>query len=268
MKRNIKDDFEKVYLRFQTAERDLSNLKDINKAELNSKDFIRICKYTASRSFRSNQYVFLSAGYNYEDILSLSKFYGACFLGYKDKSEAIDSKRYNYMMLYYIFQRLNRFLEWSIKKFKINEVSSFSDIEDPYILNDAAIYKNQSITIDGVRMWGIQESINLKDQVEILRDKLKITKNLKLKTGIKSNIKDLRGQILKENKERKDLTVKLKSKLLDNPSEYEDTLIYYACSKHTSVDIRKAARKYCDKLGIDYKEKLKDSFSNSADLHI
>lgn len=235
MKNNIRDNFEAVYLRFNQAQRDLKNVSD---DQLKTKEFIKICTYTSNTVFYRNRELLLSSGYDIDDIMSLSRTFGACYIGDQNKVKAYDERRYNLMMIAYIFQRLMRFVSWVDAKFEFKEISiinsSSEDFQEDY-------YTDYSTEVTPV----IAPEEQLQDLLEVFeetQDKTTRKKIGKLRSAIKADrTKTLRSFAGK------------KEDLISNIDKYATSLAYYACTKHSDFEIRKVAKKYCKKYNVDYK---------------
>lgn len=235
MKNNIRDNFEAVYLRFNQAQRDLKNVSD---DQLKSKEFIKIYTYTANTVFYRNRELLLSSGYDIEDVVSLAQTFGACYIGDQNKVKAYDERRYNLMMIAYIFQRLMRFVSWVNAKFEFKEISIIDSSNEDY---QEEHYTDHSADI-------IQE-VSPEEQLQDLLDTFEETqdKNTQKKiTQLRSSIKMNRTQSLRG-------FAKNKETLISNIDKYSTSLAYYACTKHSDFQIRKVAKKYCKKYNIDYK---------------
>jgi len=260
-KRNLKDEYEKIYLRWNQAKRDLVGVKS---EDLRNVDFVRVCKYTASKSFNNNRSFLLSNGFDYDDLLSMSKFFGACFLGYKDKSEAIDDRRYYYMMTASIFQRLNRFMGWTANKMESHEVYDKVDIEHLESADAQEHIASSPIKVDGVVMFGKEENKSLGVALFEITEELDIMlESNKGKTSKSKKLEAKKREIKREiriiNKKQKNMFSGLREKIKSNPGIYSKRLAYYAHTKHVSGDVRKAARVYCNKYGLDHEKIFNES---------
>jgi len=250
-------------MRFNEAKR---NLQQVDKEELKSDDFIKSCKYIANKVYHGNRNFFTLNGVGYDDIYSLSTFYGACYLGYKSKEDAYDNKRYYLMMISSVCQRLNRFTHWTAKKMQSCDVTDRLHLESVLEQESFAPFITENklgvIKIDGIKMWGEDEGKTLEEKLD---DSLSSLEDIELQPELENytvkskkarkQIKSIKKEIMTTKKEKNVLFRSLKKKLNASPDEYETQLIYYACTKHVSSDIRKVARRYCDKLGINYKQK-------------
>lgn len=235
MKNNIRDNFEAVYLRFNQAQRDLKNVSD---AQLKTKEFIQICTYTSNSVFYRNRELLLSSGYDIDDIMSLSRTFGACYIGDQNKVKAYDERRYNLMMIAYIFQRLMRFVSWVDAKFEFKEISIINNSTGDYHEEHYTDYDDDIIK-------GSSPEHQLEDLIESFEETQ--DKNTRKKIGkLRSTIKNDRTKSLKSFASKKET-------LVSNIDKYSTSLAYYACTKHSDFEIRKVAKKYCKKYNIDYK---------------
>jgi hypothetical protein len=235
MKNNIRDNFEAVYLRFNQAQRDLKN---VSSDQLKAKEFIKIYTYTANTVFYRNRELLLSSGYDIEDVMSLAQTFGACYIGDQNKVKAYDERRYNLMMIAYIFQRLMRFVSWVNAKFEFKEISIINSSSGDYYEEHYADYSSDIIPEASPE----EQLHDLLETFEETQDK-----NTRKKIGkLRSSIKSDRTQSLRSFASKKET-------LISNIDKYSTSLAFYACTKHSDFEIRKVAKKYCKKYNIDYK---------------
>lgn len=246
MKKNIKDDFEAVYLRSNIVKRDIANA---DPKILASSEFNKICAYMAGRCFVGNKSTLLSRGYDYPDILSISKVFGATYVGAKynhaDKSHKTDK---NFMMRY-IGHRLNKFVYWAVKKMKDDEV----------IDRKISLTNNQAINnVSSAAITERYDNLTLLDEINFMEEDLAEEKSSTRRHHLKNKLKNKRKLYIKNRSEQRNLTKILKEKLNANHGDLADTLAYYASTKSVSMDVRKVARRYCDKFNINYKVIIED----------
>lgn len=241
MKKNIKDDFEAVYLRSNIVKRDIAKA---DPKILASSEFNKICAYMAGRCFVKNKAVLLNRGFDYPDILNIAKVFGATWVGagynHIDKSSKTDK---NFMMRH-IGHRLATLVGWILKKMKDDEIV---DRSVNLTFNDKI--KNTTSSAVSERY----DNINLLDEINFLEEDLSEEMSLPRRYHLKNKLKIKRKLHIKNKSEQRNLTKSLKEKLDKNHGNLTDALAYYASAKSVSLDVRKVARRYCKKFNIDYK---------------
>lgn len=252
---NTKDSFEQVYLRYNQAMRDFKN---VTSKDLRDPEFIKICKYAAGKCYYGNESFLLTNGYDLDDISSLATIFGACYLGYQDKTVAYDKRRSNLMMIAYILQRINRFMSWTSAKFQSSEI--VSRVSDTVGMS---LYSDNSTTVDDTVMYGIEDT---KSDMDVLMDLLEESEectNKIRKKKVDENISKLKSKISTARSESKATDTLNKISIKENPAKYAESLAWYAATKHVSYDVRRAARRYCVKYNIDYKTMITDLIAKS-----
>lgn len=116
MRRNISDNFEEMYLKFNTTKRDLAKAK---LHLLDKPDFKRTTKYMANMAFYRNFNVFNRAGFTQEDVEQITVIFGLVFSG-NSPMMAHGRKYYNYMMRF-IQQRNHDLVKWCKRKIEFEQ---------------------------------------------------------------------------------------------------------------------------------------------------
>jgi len=257
--RNIKENFEEIYLRFDDGKRYLKNAK---LSEIKSKDVQRCIKTLTRRHFRINSCIFLRFGYDIGDLSSIITYFCAVFLGMPNNYVS-DRDKYTIMMRY-VDQRIVEFVKLVLRKLQSKELitlyhKSFDDEDLNYFEN--TIDSPEDIISDE-ELISLDDKIALiSDEIYILQSKSNLTRQRKKEIRKKKdNLKELKNQNSSIKKHRRNLkkrnrnlTKDLKLRLEQEWSEKQESLVYYTSSKYVSEDVRRAARRYCKKYGIDYK---------------
>lgn len=251
-KRNISDSFEEVYLRFNTAKRDLAR---VDPGELSNPEFKKVCNYITSNFYKINEKILESNGYAREDVFSLAMFFGACYLGHKERTPAYTDRAEKVMMISYINQRLIRFVKWTHAKFQVDERVSLLDTGtgSDFSLGAAGV-STASLDFEAIltgEMYTAPE-----EELEDVEDALRAASGT-LKVRLECRRSELKSKITAKRKESRTLTANLRAKMEENPEKHEDELVYYAYTKHVAKDVRRAAKRCCEKYGIDHKNKIK-----------
>lgn len=259
-KRNISEDFEAIYLRYNMIKK---HMPRADKAELDKPDFKKAVKYMASKYYGKHRDLFASNGFEYEDILSIVTVFGLTYMGLEVVIEDDRNGRAKYLiMMRYISQRMNNLIRWITKKFNTDDawvvtMDKFSGVVDRH---SAALYKEIDIASEEDLLVVQQDAMEaLNSQLSQDRGNAEL---LAEKSDVMTSINKTRKQITKKNKKRKSLLSKLRKKLDAKPEKYLEQLCYYATTKHTSRDVRRKARGLCRKYGIDYIEWLKKKSEN------
>ncbi len=235
MRKNIRDNFEDLYLRSNIVKRDISNA---DPKVLKSKEFNKICVYMANTCFSENRKFLLTCGFDFDDILSISKIFGATYVGAKFDLTGSTEKGKNLVMMRYIGQRLSLFVKWTSKKLHDEEISS-------------------EVFEKCMAQSGTSSYISPEEEIEMMEEIMFGVKK-KARWRMENSIKDKRKQHREEKLAQETLFASLRAKLDNNHESLTEVLVYYSNAKAVSHDVRKAAQKYCVKYGIDFqKEELK-----------
>lgn len=122
-RRTLSDNFEEIYLRFNTSKRDLLKTDaDV----LKTKDFARVVSHMSQKYYKYNMKSFKKWGVEYEDVKSIITLFGAVYTGnVKDKN--FSKKEYYGIMMSFIDQRMGNVLRWFSRKFESESIISVSD---------------------------------------------------------------------------------------------------------------------------------------------
>jgi len=284
MRNNIKDDFEKVYLRYNML---LRNVEHANLKHTKTSDYRKSVKYIVYSHYRRFSTLYSFNGFDYDDIYSIAKTFSLAYLGLPEvrKKRKIDYKN----MIRFIGQKLSDLAIMVERKFKISDiVGMYSSTKISYRstgeAHESALLFERGSKIKNTSIFGTEnknpEEIYLEgrnfeenlilDQMEELEiekvivkssnsdglDKTRALKAISQKgVGLKKRLRAVTGDdetiLSKFNRQQK------KREVIDNKAKYADTLCYHATSKHVDNGVRKVAVKMCKQMGIDYVAWLK-----------
>lgn len=237
MKKNIRDDFEAVYLRSNIVRRDIGNA---DPTALASPDFNKICSYMAGRCFLRNKTALLSRGFDYQDVLSVTKVFGATYVGANYTHKDASNRTNRNLMMRYVGHRLNTMVRWVSKKMKDEELLDrryeITSGEMDHVPDEADIQNSSTL-----------------DEINFLEEDFSEEKSMKKRKLMSMKLREKRKDYAKKRKDERNLTTALKIKLETNHDKMTDILAYYSTTKSVSFDMRKVARRYCARYGIDYK---------------
>ena len=97
----------------------------------------------------------------------------------------------------------------------------------------------------------IGSHISLSEEIIMMEDSLKVAPK-RLKWRIENNIKAARKLVRADKQSQIDLLTSLKDRMAKNHETLVDVLVYYSNAEAVSFDVRRIARKYCAKYGIDF----------------
>lgn len=252
MRRNLKDHFEAMYLRYNMAEQ---YMRKADQTILQDTQFKKVVAYMAGTYFHRYKDLLMNNGFEFDDLHNIITVFGLTYWGHS-KPEARDKKAFMFMMRY-IGQRMQTLIRWISRKFGADEATmitsdSFQFLADRSmysIYSDVAKEDEDEITPEDVQDEIDSLSLNL-----TVRDRY-TSRAIRERKAILSKIR-------KESTARKkmdaELTSRLRAKLMSDPSKHKDQLCYYATSKHIGKDMRNKARSLCKKCGIDYIGWLKE----------
>lgn len=265
MRRNLSQDFEGIYLRFNTVQR---FLKYSDHSILTQAEYQKIIKFMAAKYFYGNRRMLSINGFEYDDIMNIVSLFTVTFFGLV----AANKSHYNNTLLMrFISQRMHNFINWVTKKFHVNDVNLV--YADNYEYLSSSLSNPNTIIVDGVTMWGTQHSPAITDalknwynQLDYVDQQLKHNKDFALKHQRKYLLKQIERlhQQLQQYSQQKMVFKQLRDKLHANPQQYSEQLSYYATIKHVSADVRKVARLICKKYCIDYKEWAKKKIEQNS----
>jgi hypothetical protein len=219
-KRNIRDQFEEIYLRSNDVKR-FMHLAD--QSVVNDKNFNKAINYIVYLYQRNDAYVefFGKVGYDREDLRSIAMVWGLTFVG-RQASLGLDP--YNFkLMIRYVGQRMSAFKNWVVKKFFVEEVVTVGD--DP--ISNTLKFAADFISHDA---WLSNQFVEVEETEE------------------ESIVKSMGSQKKKAYVQH----------IEKNLNEYQDIICYYATTKTVSHSVRSGARRMCAKLNLNYAEWLKN----------
>jgi hypothetical protein len=269
--------YENIYLRVNILRRTLNKFSsDQITAILSDPEFQKCCTYMATRTFLRSKDFLTSYGFELEDIISISQIFGLNFQSCKTKTKTKRDR--NYIMMRYIGQRFHSLLGWSERKF--GNPDNFRSIEmqgtsgdDTYDVTDLMVGA-QYATDTGP--YTLETHDSLSDKISAVTEKIKRIDGI-LSTGktleLLEEKMDLMGkkQYLQNELDeteppgRYDLGSSandLKKRLDANWEKHQESLAHYATTAYTTNDVRRKARAYCEKYGIDYLSWAKTKLSN------
>lgn len=264
VRNTVKENFEMVYLRSNWFSKfaPYANLKHTD-----TKEYKKIISFISKAHFNQYKLLFEMNGFLDEDVLSIVKTFSLVFLGLPENRK---KRKINYkMMMRFITQRMLDVNKAISRKFRSEEVVScrslsvgslncFSLTKNPEeILLESDDCKQYSLSqielIDNCIKTASEEKKLLVSIDDIKKQDKKIRS---LRFARKSIIIDFKLQKeFQDEFEENTFDVKNKKKeIAENKDKYVESLCYYATTKHVSYEVRKAAIKMCQKLGIDYKK--------------
>lgn len=264
MKNNIANNFEDVYLRSNILKRAVNTLSDERIKEIfEDTHFKRCVKYIATNTFRKNSSFFTQHGFMWEDIWAIGKIFGLSF--YSDGKTYNSKQDESYLLMRYLNQRFQRFCIWSHKKFGAQEKISESTVDESvwfYVMPSTAedaMSLDEKIGQKADQLYEINRRSQLifDEEARSNQDCKYILRKQKNKAIVRSkplqdDLSKLSAERSKEKSVSDRLTKKLKKSLDKNWRKHKTQLAYYATSKYVAYDVRKKARKFCSKYGIDY----------------
>jgi hypothetical protein len=244
---NLTDNFEQVYLAYKALQRYIPNSDE---SVLSNVGFIKVVNYKARQYWKKTQFFWISNGFDYEDVHSMIQLFGYSFFG-SGTELTTDKDGFN-VMLRFIDQRLMNVENCVTRKFQLDEV-----IRNNHQLREddqeelAREFDEEGIDLNKDDTDNDEEFDNYYDEDVEVEDSGEIL------------------ELYSANKAKKDswyISTRL-GDIAKEPERYSTQLAHYATTKHVGGDVRKAARKICEKYNIDYnqwaKEKVQDGFSQT-----
>jgi hypothetical protein len=250
MRRNLKNNFEEMYLRYNMVKK---HIKEADPTIVDDPNFKRCVAFMTKRYFFRYKDFFVSNGFEMEDVSNIVMLFGLTYWGHS-KPASRDHNAFNIMMRY-INQRMQTTVRWISKKFHTEEISaivSLDSLHGDIRQDDNDLFDLDSLSSDNI----IESSPRRKTNVKNIDDELLAEDQRRAKKEIRAS-----------KKRDKQLSFLLKKKLEHNPSLYSEDLCYYATSKHVGKDVRMKARSMCREYGIDYVQWLKDK-SHKIDFNL
>lgn len=232
---NVVDNFEECYLRINCAKKAFANTEQVNRL-MASPDFQRCVKYMANITFNKNRSNLLRHGFDLEDIMSVVQILAVQFVN--SNFDGKTRKDTYYVLMHFISQKMETFMVFLNRKFRISERHAEISLEDAL----------------GMGMYHgeveIPSDMTTDDEVPESKISQRIGK-------LKVDLKDLRSMMMKH-------------KLESNLPAYRDRLAELATSKVVDFIVRKKARSVCKKNGIDYvvwaKEQIRSKNLSESDF--
>lgn len=273
MKRCSLADYERLYLRYNYAKK---YLKYADSEILNNKQFQRSIQYIVNLYTHKERLsaVMLRAGHDEDDLKSIATMFGLVFNG---RQTCLGEDPKNFVnMIRFVSQRMQKFCEWTVKKFSIDDSIIFrinmqdkvgEDIVSGQIgsnMLDESFSLGNASEADGLEMRLLYAIEDLKDMTDEYRNFLAGQSTESTSRRIRRQMRKAQ-QVIREKKllltrevrerhlDRKELLVEMRETLKSNIEQYKEELCRYATYKMVASDVRKAARVVCKKFGIDYK---------------
>ena len=236
---NIHDEFEQVYLTEKWLKRLIAKSDpDI----LNNKDFRNTVIFMSKKHWRmpGRSFLFKSNGFDSQDIYNMTLLFGYAFFGSEFRGKTIRDDMN--VMMKFIDQRFAKVVDAIYRKFQVNEVVRSnhdlmeSDCEDLFVEEDYSEIEMES------DLAFYEEDLESEDSDEEESTPF---------DHYNANELEFAG----EAKIQKDkIYIQEKMAIIANdPAKYSSELSWYATSKHVSGDVRKIAKKICDKYEINYR---------------
>lgn len=237
MKRNnVTDNFEECYLRINCAKKAFANKEQLA-ALMADADFEKCVRYIANLTFNKNRSTLLRHGFDHEDVVNIARVFAMQFVNNKFEGET--KRDTYYILMRFISQKMETFMLFMDRKFRISERHSDVSLEDA---TDMDLYKGEA---------PISEEVIPDDDDEF---ESRVARKV---TSLQAEIDRFRTSIMK-------------FKLGANIGQYSDRLAEIATSKLVEFSVRKKARSMCKKNGIDYiawaKEQIRVRNLNEGDF--
>jgi hypothetical protein len=218
---NLKDSFESVYLRESTY-RNVTE-KDKQVAYLD-RDVFNICRIQANKAFLNSVEVFQSSGFDAQDCYTISLFWAINFQTTKGINASPEVRRK--FLGHYIKKKFYTMLQFLNRKFQTNErpfLGLVGGTDELEVLPNGYLH----------------DYSNIATPEEILI--------------AASNIEAAEHENQEPKAQRQKQLKVSRLRLEKNIDQYAPALCHYATSKIAHYAVRKKARSFCKKYGIDYK---------------
>lgn len=213
---NVLDNFELCYLKANCARKAFANQAALKRL-MDTPDFERCVRYIANITFNKNKHTLMRHGFDHDDMVNVSRVFAMQFVNNEFTGET--KKDTYYILMRFISQRMETFMLFLNRKFRISERHAEVSLED-------------TIEMDVYR--GAEPTDTVEDVAD--EDKSKIVKKL---DGIAREIENFKSAILR---------ARLKSDI----GSHANRLSEIATSKNVEFAVRKKARRVCKENGIDY----------------
>lgn len=214
---NVLENFEACYLKSNCARKAFANKAALQKLMAES-DFERCVRYIANLTFNKNRHTLLRHGFDHEDIVNISRVFGMQFVN--NKFEGKTKKDTYYILMRFISQKIESFMLFMDRKFRISERHADVSIEDALGMD---VYKSE---------------ISMPEEIVPFEDEYE-SKTMRKLAMIKGEIEALKSSIMR-------------FRLMSDIGSYSGRLAEIATSKLVEFSVRKKARSLCKKNGIDY----------------
>lgn len=220
MRNNVQDNFEEVYLRINMARKAFANPEAVSKL-MSDPDFERCVRHVANLTFRKNSAVLLRHGFDGEDMISIARTIGVQFVNNKFDGGRKDRA---YILMRFISQKMENFMIFLDRKFRINERHADVYLEEAG--RSGGMAADALLVYQGERI----PSPLLGDEPSSVHVKI---------SNLKGEVSRLKSMIMQ-------------SRLNHGIDLHADRLAEIATSKLVDFSVRKRARHVCRKNGIDY----------------
>ena len=213
-RKTVQDNFEAVYLRENCAAKAFANKEALRKL-MAEDDFERCVKYIANITFNKNKHALLRHGFDHDDMVNVSRVFAMQFVNNEFKGET--KKDTYYILMRFIGQKMETFMIFLNRKFKISERHAEVSLEDTIEMD---IYQGAAPV----------------DDIDSDEEESKIMSKL---GSLRKEIEDFKSSILR-------------ARLKADIGSYSSRLAEVATSKSVEFAVRKKARRICKENGIDY----------------
>jgi len=215
-RKNVQDHFEEVYLRANCARKAFANTEEVNKLLANPM-FERCVKYVANAEFKKNHAVLLRHGFGADDMINIVRILGLQFVNNKFVGDT--EKDTSYVLMRFMNQKLESFMLFLDRKFRVNERRP-----DVYLEDQPASFQG-NVMFDEVlpEEPEVEEESKARQRLNAFRESIDNMKTALMRVQLSNGMIDYRGRL----------------------SEI-------ATSKSVDFNARKKARSLCKKNGIDY----------------
>lgn len=242
---NVRSEFESVYLRTNAFQAALNKVpREEVEVFLAHPKVKQILFCNASKIYNKYADTLPPYGFELEDLASMATVYAVSFL--QSKYTAKTEKDKLALMSRYVSQKLFSFLVLLGNKYQFK--IRFHDV---YLEEVDSL----SIAIPDEKQSQSQE-----DTLADLQDKLAIAQQHPQSAHTGAQMEELHKAVSVAQRTIADtklhnteLSKQLKEALLANPHKHAEQLCHYASSKCVPADLRRLARRYCTKFGINYK---------------
>jgi hypothetical protein len=172
MRKNIKDNFEDVYLRSNILKK---YFKKVDYSLLNDQNFNKIVSYLTRKHYMKSKYLFAMNGFEIEDVNNVIRIYGLIFWAHS-KRKTREKKDY-LTMIRYINQRMVNFTKWIAKKFNVSDISIVSFDANPTLIKNQLVYNQEDVNVETEFLGHKDKKINKNKSLELKKLKDKFYEN-------------------------------------------------------------------------------------------